>query len=168
MTDIERNLEIAKSIFPEEIWIARSERIFVAKSRFGVNKQDSRKLEKEIAQVAVFERFGHSSVLVPEIGAGKHFDSISDEKTTEFKTVSGSLDKVGKHFAEAIGKAENVFILIKSDFRQKEVYNAFRGRLKGNPKNSGIVYVYLEQADKMLSWSIKEISDSVNLTKAKN
>lgn len=162
---IVESLKIAEELFPNESWVQKSDFVYVASSRLYGNKQENEKIEKELAQAQVFSLFGHNSVLVPEIGKGKHYDAICDGIKTEFKTILGGRSKIGRHFDDAISKAENVFFLIKSDMDIWDVYKAIKGHLKDNPRTYGRIYIYIEKVNEMFEEDIKTISDSINNVK---
>jgi len=135
------NETAAQSAFPHEQWIDAQliklaqegtdfeipdgiDNIKVAKSRLtpsknhrNISDNDARTLAKEIRQAKVLADRGASVFILPKIKApdGREIpgpDALVNGTLYEFKTVTGSIDKVERRFRESREQGQNVFIRI--------------------------------------------------------
>jgi len=139
--NIQKNKTAAKSIFPNEQWVDAKliklaqegtdfeipdgiDNIIIAKSRItpsknhsSISDNDARTLAKEIRQAKVLTDRGASVFILPKIKAadGRDIpgpDALVNGTLYEFKTVTGSIDKVESRFRESREQGENVFIRV--------------------------------------------------------
>jgi len=128
------------------ISIAKS-RITPSKGKHHISDNDARTLAKEIRQAKVLTNEGASVFILPKArdAQGRDIpgpDALVNGVLYEFKTVTGSIDKVESRFRESREQGENVFIRVinpsitKGDVIQKmySVVNdtKYTGGLKGN------------------------------------
>ena len=133
-TDPPRPHEAAREAFPHEQWEDATsikfrhkgvdfelpgdmENITVARSRLTHMKDDERILAKEIRQAKILAGQGSSIYLLPKpLGPdGRHLpgpDALVDGIPFEFKTVTGGIGKIEKHFRDSRKQGPNTFILV--------------------------------------------------------
>ena len=135
-----RTLEFVKALFPKEEPVKRGELYYVCPSRMKEamkgNNMDNFKKEDEIARIV--SNAGHCICLIPEMESKKigekHPDSVIDGSRSELKTVTGSRNKVGHRFLEAIKQAGSSVINIKTE-DIKSVAD-FKSKVFGSAKKS--------------------------------
>jgi hypothetical protein len=169
--NIQKNKTAAKSIFPNEQWVDAKlikmvqegtdfeipdgiDNIKIAKSRItpsknhsSISDNDARTLAKEIRQAKVLTDRGASVFILPKNKGpdGREIsgpDALVNGILYEFKTVTGSIDKVERRFRQSRDQGQNVFIRImnpgitRSDVIRKmySVVNdrKYTGGLEGN------------------------------------
>jgi len=137
----QRNKTVAKELFPKEHWVnassiqlvqtgsefalpQNSENIIVAKSRITpakgkrhISDNDARTLAKEIRQAKVLTNEEASIFILPKAkdAQGRDVtgpDALVNGVLYEFKTVTGSIDKVESRFRESREQGENVYIRV--------------------------------------------------------
>jgi SPP1 gp7 family putative phage head morphogenesis protein len=126
--------EAVKKAFPNEKWVSADalkfkykgedfdlpagiDLIYVAQSRLTGLKDDERVLAKEIRQGGILEEKGNSVYLLPKLRApnGSFIsgpDAIVNGQLFEFKTVTGTIDKVERRFRESRSQGQNVYIRV--------------------------------------------------------
>jgi len=169
--NIQKNETAVKSVFPNEQWVDASslklvqtgpdfeipngiDTVKIAKSRTtptkgnqNISDNDARTLAKEIRQAKVLTDRGASVFILPKTKAadGREIpgpDALVNGSLFEFKTVTGSIDKVERRFRESREQGENVYIRVmnssitRNDVIQKmnNVINdhKYTGGFKGN------------------------------------
>lgn len=153
----------AVKMFPDEKWENVSENVFVSEIRKRVpNRIEKLKLEKEISQAKILAKHGHTVYLVPEIGDGKQFDTITDGVKTEFKYISGNRNTLGREYKKAIKQADSVF-LQTSGISKEDIYSKIIGETKTLLENNiilkefGYVYLWLDDDEKLYTWKMSNI-----------
>jgi len=141
LENIQRNEAAAKASFPNERWVNASslkliqtgpdfempkslDNIKIAKSRVTPKKgrphisdNDARTLAKELRQAGVLADRGASVFILPKMKAadGRDIpgpDALVNGELFEFKTVTGSIDKVERRFRQSRDQGQNVFIRV--------------------------------------------------------
>jgi hypothetical protein len=155
----------AKKDFTNETWVPAGEvklnyvtlpknldGITIAKSKFPMNKEDEKTLLKEVKQAKVLTEKGAVINLIPKqkdiLGNDiQGPDAIVNGWYAEFKTITGSLKKVERHFRKSREQGENVFLkvdnkeLSKHDVLEK-VRSVFKDpKYKGGTKGNLILYL---------------------------
>jgi SPP1 gp7 family putative phage head morphogenesis protein len=122
----------AKKDYSSETWLAAStvqkklrhmnlpknlEGISIAESKFPMNKDDERTLLKEVKQAVVLRDRGASVYLIPKAkdAQGNNIpgpDAIVNGKIFEFKTITGGIGKVEKHFRDSRKQGGNAYLRI--------------------------------------------------------
>jgi hypothetical protein len=141
----ERARNTASRLFPAATWTEIEPRVFLAKSREPRNKRQFEILEKERVQARLLVSRGSTVYLLPEptsISGEKHPDAVVDGFVMEFKTVTGSIEKVEKRFKGAREKTENVFLKIDSDLTTEEVLSKLKWICYRNQYKTGALIVY--------------------------
>jgi len=132
--NVSRTENAAKRIFPYEKWVNAVsikfkcqsedldfsigiENIKVARSRLTYLKNDEQILAKEINQGKILAEKGASVYLLPKLKSpdSKYLpgpDALVNGVLFEFKTVTGSIDKVERRFRESREQGQNVFIRV--------------------------------------------------------
>jgi len=132
--NIRKTEEAAKRIFPHEKWVNAVsikfkyqgedldlpigiENIKVARSRLTYLKNDEQILAKEIKQGKILAEKSASVYLLPKLKSpdGKYLpgpDALVNGVLFEFKTVTGSIDRVESRFRESREQGQNVFIRV--------------------------------------------------------
>jgi len=148
---------LAFRLFPGEKWISIDQHIFMAASRSPRSRNQSKILEKEIAQARILTALGHTVYLLPEFGPQKtkHPDAIVDGKIMEFKTVSGNKKKIDENYKEAREKAENVFLQINPHYSHKTVAGRLSDIIRRKSYKSGLIWVYFKNTGKMAYWTVE-------------
>ena len=148
---------LAFRLFPGEKWISIDQHIFMATSRAPRSRNQSKILEKEIAQARILTALGHTVYLLPEFGPQKtkHPDAIVDGKIMEFKTVSGNKKKIDENYKEAREKAENVFLQINPHYSHKTVAGRLSDIIRRKSYKSGLIWVYFKNTGKMAYWTVE-------------
>ena len=164
--DIRKNETVAKSTFPDEQWVDAQtiklaqegpdfeipdgiDTIKIAKSRItpsknhnSISDNDARTLAKEIRQAKVLTDRGASVFILPKIkGAnGREIsgpDALVNGMLYEFKTVTGSIDKVESRFRESREQGQNVFIrVLNPDISRQSVIRKMYN-VVNDPKYTG-------------------------------
>lgn len=159
---IDTSKKVANALFPTEKWIKYSNGIYIAESRNRLLKNEMKKLSKEIAQAEILANNGFTVYLTPELGKGKHFDAIVNGVKTEFKTVTGKINKIGDNFLFALRQGDNVFIRYDRN-TTKAAYKSLVGKAKVLLKNglkkmpTGTVYYWNNENEVLHKWSMKDI-----------
>jgi hypothetical protein len=149
--------ELASRLFPNEKWINVDQHIFMAASRSPRSRNQSKILEKELAQARILTALCHTVYLLPEFGPQKikHPDAIVDGKIMEFKTVSGNKKKIDENYKEARKKAENVFLQINPHYSHKTVAGRLSDIIRRKSYKSGLIWVYFKNTGKMVYWTVE-------------
>lgn len=162
---IEKSKAMLAKKFPDEKWVEKSKNLFVSQSRIDFskkNKTEMAKLAKEIEQAKILTDRKIVSFLPNEIGDGKHYDSLSNLIETEFKTVTGSRDKIGDNFKDALKQGHNIFIRTNGE-TSKSAYSSILGKtkvllLKGKEISPNrTIYFWDEQQKELHIWKLDEI-----------
>jgi hypothetical protein len=173
----------AKKEFPHEKWVnAESIRfkqegeefqipkdiknIKVARSRITGKKGDERILAKEIRQGKILTDRGASVYLIPKKkGAdGKNLpgpDALVDGVFFEFKTITGAIGKVERHFRKSREQSENIFLNITNISISKEDVISKISRILRDRSytggTEGILIFYITQTEKTYLMNIKDL-----------
>ncbi len=147
-----KNKNAAEKLFPKEEWEEKATGVFVAKGREPKTKQQTEIFKKEYDMSLIAQKYGHTVYMLPETSTGKNPDAIMDGMKTEFKNITGGLNKVGIRFREAMKQGDNVYLKIDSDIDVRDVYKKIRGEIIHSDYKTGFVYVYINS--KMYKWSI--------------
>jgi hypothetical protein len=102
----QRAQEKAVSLYPNEIWLKIEEQIFIAQNRQSRNETQQQILDKELVQARILTGFGSTVYLLPEVIDPAHLgikypDAVVDGFVMEFKTITGSIRQVEKHFKDS-------------------------------------------------------------------
>jgi len=188
--NIQKNEAAAKELFPNETWISAEtikirnksdefiipndlNNIKIAKSRIppknkspAAVKGEERTLTKEIRQGKILTDMWASVFLLPKLKDhnGNYIpgpDALVNGVLFEFKTITGTLDRVEGHFRNSRKQCENVFLKIdnaclsKSDVTQK-IINVMRDpKYTGGTK--GDLILYISQTRKTYFMKINEL-----------
>jgi len=103
---------------PANIKVAKS-RITPSKGKRHISDNDARTLAKEIRQAQVLTNEGASVFILPKArdAQGRDVpgpDALVNGILYEFKTITGSIGKVEKHFRNSRVQSQNVFLRIMS------------------------------------------------------
>ena len=160
------NETAAKAAFPNEQWVDAAsiqlaqegpdfeipdgiDTIKVAKSRLtpsknhsGISDNDARTLAKEIRQAKVLTDRGASVFILPKIKApdGREIpgpDALVNGTLYEFKTVTGSIDKVESRFRESREQGQNVFIRVLNPAISRQSVIRKMYNIVNDPKYTG-------------------------------
>ena len=157
--NVRRTEDAAKRIFPHEKWVDAVsikfkyqsedldltigiENIKVARSRLTHRKNDEQILAKEINQGKILAEKGASVYLLPKLKSpdGKYIpgpDALVNGVLFEFKTVTGSIDRVESRFRESREQGQNVFIrVLNPDVSKQNVIQKMRNVIN-DPKYTG-------------------------------
>jgi hypothetical protein len=123
----------AKHDYPNEKWINANSTMFkaivpdgldknlesikIAGSKFPMGKDDERTLLKELKQAVILTGLGAAVYLLPKAknAQGRNIpgpDAIVNGLIFEFKTITGGIGKVEKHFRDSRKQGGNVYIRI--------------------------------------------------------
>jgi hypothetical protein len=157
--NVRKTEDAAKRIFPHEKWVNAVsikfkyqgedldlpigiENIKVARSRLTHLKNDEQILAKEIKQGKILAEKGASVYLLPKLKSpdGKYIpgpDALVNGVLFEFKTVTGSIDKVESRFRESREQGQNVFIrILNPDISRQNVIQKMYN-VVNDPKYTG-------------------------------
>jgi hypothetical protein len=148
--------ELAGRLFPGAAWIQIDQGVYLASSRAPRSEDQTRILEKELAQARILAAQGHTVYLLPESGPRKtrHPDAIVDGLVMEFKTVTGNERKIRENFKDAREKAENVFLKIDAGFTQEFVLEKLIGAVRRGNYSGGVVIAHFTGTGKTYYWNI--------------
>jgi len=161
-----KNEAVAREMFPNEQWVDASsfkieqqgpdfelpknlDNVKVAKSRIipsknkkTISDNDAKTLAKELRQAGVLTSRGASVFITPKLrnAQGRDVpgpDALVNGTLFEFKTVTGSIDKVESRFRESRSQGQNVFIRVMNPNVTK--YNIIRKmyNVLNDPKYTG-------------------------------
>jgi len=150
------NEKLAIEMFPSETWLNLEEIIFnhielpnnaagikIAKGKLPQNMHEEKDLLKEIKSAIILKDKRLTVTLIPRIKRpdGKGFfpgpDAIVNGTLFEFKTVTGSMDKVGARFRDSREQGENVFIRIENPNLTKPRVVSYLARFIRNDRYKG-------------------------------
>jgi hypothetical protein len=158
-------IKTAKKDYPNETWLPASairlryvklpknlENIYIGKSKFPLNKDDERILLKEVKQAGVLTEKDSIVYLIPKAkdAFGNNIpgpDAIVNGWYAEFKTITGSLDRVETRFRESRKQNNNVFLKIDNPTLSKQViFNKLSTVVNGKDytggfKGNAIIYI---------------------------
>jgi hypothetical protein len=164
--NIQKNETAARSAFPNEQWVNATsiklaqegpdfeipngiDTIKIAESRItpsknysSISDNDARTLAKEIRQAKVLTDRGASVFILPKIKVadGREIsgpDALVNGRLFEFKTVTGSIDKVESRFRESREQGQNVFIrVLNPDISRQSVIQKMYN-VVNDPKYTG-------------------------------
>jgi hypothetical protein len=161
LKDIFLKTEIAaKEAFPHEEWVNAEYICFkhkggefqipsdiknlkVARSRITGKKGDEKILAKEIRQGKILIDRGASVFLIPKIKGsdGKYIpgpDALVNGVLFEFKSITGAIGKVEKHFRDSREQCENVFLrIMRQDITKDAVISKIHGILNDETYKGG-------------------------------
>jgi hypothetical protein len=118
------------------------EGVSIAKSKFPMNKSDEETLLKEAKQAEILAGKGASINLIPKMkdATGRNIpgpDAIVNGRYFEFKTITGGIRKVEKHFRDSRKQGGNVYIRIENpSITRSDVIKKLVG-VVGDPKYDG-------------------------------
>jgi hypothetical protein len=152
--------EKAVSLYPSETWREIEERIFIAVSREPRGKNQRQVLEKELVQARILTARGSTVYFLPEIGPSgqKHPDTITDGYLMEFKTISGSVRQIEKHFKESREKADRVFFKIDSPLTRHAVARKLVGLITAKSYSGGLVMAYFSESSELYYWDVDSLT----------
>jgi len=174
---------VAKKNFPEEKWdfatslklkyegfeselYSITKNIKVARSRFSGNKGEEKILAKEIAQAKILSNNFAYIFLLPKLKSidGKFIkgpDAIVNGTFFEFKTITGPINKVERHFRQSREQCENVFLrIIDPKISKDAVVSKIRQILNDKTYKGGTtgrLLFYLEGSRKLHFLQIEDI-----------
>jgi hypothetical protein len=158
-------IKTAKKDYPNETWLAAQtvklryvklpkslENISIGKSKFPLNKDDERVLLKEVKQAQVLTGKGSTVYLIPKAkdAFGNNIpgpDAIVNGRYIEFKTITGSLDRVETRFRESRKQDSNVFLKIDNPkLSKRDIFNKLSTVVNGKDytggfKGNAIIYI---------------------------
>lgn len=155
--NIQQTQETAGELFPNETWDSTDklklkyeqlpgnlEGIKIARSRFPVNKSQEKELIKELLSAKVLKNKGASVYLIPKMkrpdGSGEMPgpDAIVNGKLFEFKTITGRIGKVEKHFRDSRKQGGNVYIcVVDPKITRNDVIRKLSGIINSNDYTGG-------------------------------
>jgi hypothetical protein len=178
-------LKIASALFPDEEWIPRWERIYVAKSRLRGGRKEQSKLYHEISDVKILtatgsvayflpEHHNKSGNRVPDDIHSMYADTVIDGAVVELKAVSGNRTTLGKSFRRgynqgrsllelhAVRAEHSVFLRLFTPFAVESVRAKIAGELKcsagpGTFAREGCCICYFEASGQLYSWPYTEL-----------
>jgi hypothetical protein len=154
----EKSLRLAARLFPDEAWICKDARIYVAQSRLIEEQREKNKWEREMSQVRILTGRGSVACFLPENRnngetAQLCADLVLDGFVMELKTVSGTRTTLGTAFRFAYKQGavllsgysdlheHSVFIRLFSDLSIESVKAKIAGELKGR-SDPGIFFLF--------------------------
>ena len=182
--NVRRTEEMAKKIFPNEEWenaaslqfIHSGEDfelppgivgIMVAKSRLTGLKNDESVLTKEIRQGKILADIGLSIYLLPKLKAPdgrfiKGPDAIINGTLYEFKTITGTIRKVEKHFRKSRYQCENVYLKIDNiKISKRDIESKIKAILRDvnyDKRINGDLIIYLAKTKETFFLRIKDMT----------
>jgi len=172
-----KSLELAKALFPEEVWIPTETNIWVAKSRMSQEIKEPDKWEKEMLQVRILTKKGSVAYFLPESDfydePNKRYpDMVLDGTILEIKTVSGTIKTLGLEFKRGYKQGQSllktnlpanfspqghsVFIHLISDLKVEAVKAKIAGELKFR-LDKGNFICFFEKLGELYNWSYHEL-----------
>ena len=156
----------ASSINPQLKYVSLPhymENIYISENRLKslVSETDELIFHKEIIQAKVFSDIGNTVYLSPDnIYGKKTIDGFINGWETEFKTITGTANKVNKRYRNAIEekKATNVFIRINNPAITRDMaIHQIRLVLKNNPNYFGRIIVQLAKNQSLFFLSTDDL-----------
>ncbi|MFP3041599.1 hypothetical protein LQZ19_07215 [Treponema primitia] len=159
---------LAKRLYPEEEWVQEYDgksfgvNLYIAKSRIVQEKKTD--LEKEIVQAKLLIRMDNSVYLLPEPSKNtlrqpvSRADAIVNGFIMEFKTITGSIDRIEKNFRKSRKQSDNVFLKIENpEITIEMVKDKLTSTI--NDKNYhggyfGMIYIFLEKTNKFYYYTV--------------
>jgi len=157
------DFEVPKNL--ENIKIAKS-RLIPTKEKSYISDNDAKILAKELRQAAILTCRGSSVYLIPKIkdAQGRDVpcpDALVNGTLYEFKTITGSLGKVEKHFRNSRNQCSNVFLRIMNhDISRDHVISKLKQTLNDPKYTGGIkgrLIIHLESTGKTYYLNIKDL-----------
>jgi hypothetical protein len=108
-----------------------------------MNKSDEETLLKEAKQAEILAGKGASINLIPKMkdATGRNIpgpDAIVNGRYTEFKTITGSIKKVEKHFRRSRDQGENVYFKIdRSTITKEDILSKLSGAINSEDYTGG-------------------------------
>jgi len=157
------DFEVPKNL--DNIKIAKS-KITPTKGKSHISDNDAKTLAKELRQARILTSKGASVYLVPKIkdAQGRDVpgpDALVNGILYEFKTITGTIGKVEKHFRNSRNQSSNVFLrLMRHDISKDHVISKIKQTLN-DPKytggTKGRLLLHLESTGKTYFLRIKDL-----------
>lgn len=174
----------AKKIFPHEKWVGARPALFnaiategldknlegikLAGSKFPMGKNEETILLKELIQAVTLRDKGATVYLLPKLkdATGRNIpgpDAIVNGKIYEFKTITGGIGKVEKHFRDSRKQGENVYIRVADPkITSKDVIRKLSGvvnssNYEGGFKGIVVFTVYEGKSERTYFIRIKDL-----------
>ena len=148
----QRTQELAVSLYPLETWREIEARIFIAGEREPNSNNQKRAFEKELVQARILADMGSMVYFLPEKGGGKHPDAVVDGYITEFKTVTGNINRIEEHYRSSRMKAERIFFKIDSDLSPEAVLSKIIDRVRKGKREGGHIIAHFTHTGKTYFW----------------
>jgi hypothetical protein len=173
----QKSLALAKTLFPDEEWIAKEANIWVAKSRLIEEFREPDKWEREMSQVRILTGRGCIAYFLPESEKEgepnkRYPDMVLDGTVLEIKSVSGTIKTLGLEFKRGYKQGQSlletnlpanyppqghsVFIQLTSNMKVEAVKAKIAGELK-NRMDEGSFICFFEQLGELYSWTYTEL-----------
>jgi hypothetical protein len=170
----EKSFALASALFPEEEWVLKEPRIWVAKSRLELSAKERVKLAWEIEQVRVLSERGSIICFLPEQKNAAtqgilYADTIINGQIVEIKAVAGTRATLETEFRKGYRQGayifqqhpevggHSVFIHLYTDLPVMSVKAKIAGELK-NRTDPGSFICYFERIGKLYTWTYKELT----------
>jgi hypothetical protein len=158
----QRARDKAASLFPLETWREIEERIFIACSREPRSNGQRKTLKKELIQARILTAQGSAVYLLPEIvdptkQGEKHPDAVVDGFLTEFKTITGKVERIGEYFEDSRKKADHIFYKIDSSLSKEAVMKHLEGIILKRGFYGGQVIAYFAESSKLYYWDVDDL-----------
>jgi hypothetical protein len=158
----QRARDKAASLFPLETWREIEERIFIACGREPRSNGQRKTLKKELIQARILSAQGSVVYLLPEIvdpakQGEKHPDAVVDGFLTEFKTVTGKVERIGEHYREAREKAKHVFFKIDGAITLDEVRQKLAHIIDIKHYANGLIIAYFTETGHLQFWDVNDL-----------
>ncbi|MDR1985567.1 MAG: hypothetical protein LBP88_01175, partial [Treponema sp.] len=165
----EKSLQLAASLFPDEVWVYKEPNIYVAESRLIEEQREKEKWDREMSQVRILTGRGSVAYFLPEQEkkgvVRKHCpDLVLDGTILEMKIVSGTRKTLGTQFKYGYKQGKDllqgrsdvqghsVFVWLFSDVTVESVKAKIAGELKER-LDDGHFICFFEKAGKLYLWS---------------
>jgi hypothetical protein len=154
--------EKAVRLFPLETWRELEERIFIACSREPRSNGQRKTLKKELIQTRILTAQGSVVYLLPEIvdptkQGEKHPDAVVDGFLTEFKTITGKVDRIGEYFEDSRKKADHIFYKIDCSLSKEAVMKHLEGIILKRGYCGGQVIAYFAETSRLYYWDVDDL-----------
>jgi len=158
----EKTRKLAAALFPWEEWVQVEERIFVANSR----PRHTAVFAKELIQARILAARASTVYFLPEYTNNegkKSADAVVDGLVMEFKTVTGALNKVERHFRYSRKQGKNVFLKVDNpelsrDMIQENIAKTLQDS-SYTGGTDGLVIVHITEAEKTYYWTLQDIKN---------
>jgi hypothetical protein len=181
---IEATEKIANQDYPNEIWIdvkiclfkaispdgldENLDGIKIAKSKLPLGKDDERTLLKELKQAVILRNIGAVIYLLPKAKDVRGYnisgpDAIVNGKIFEFKTITGGIGKVEKHFRDSRKQGGNVYLrIVDPNITRNDVIRKLSGVINNDNYTGGftgdiIFSIAIEKFERTYFLKIKDL-----------